>query len=743
MKIRHIIVTPGVEWVEIEDAGLKILCGCPADIVKHLMRRGLIVESDVGGVAAETGPNAILISDVTLQGGEFANLGEFPVLQMLYKQGLLIPNHPNNTGQKPLLIGLADQIESQLNYIYRGNYGLISKEELLEAGVDEATATDLMRIKTHFAFGQIRPADELLDTLSLDREEQEIRNGVFIERVALNRYRIRYGEEHVVVNLNLAESEVYSSPYPLGMHHVAREYFSVIHSGEGDGWDFDRPCMSSLLSFQGKLYLIDAGPNLGAILNALSLSVNELEGIFHTHSHDDHFAGLTALLKSDHKLRYYSVPMVRAAVSKKLSALTSIKESAFGKYFDVVDLEADTWNDINGLEVMPIISPHPVENSVFRFRALGPKGYRTYTHLADITADRVLDDMVTDDDSKMGLSAAYRDKVQASYRQFANLKKIDVGGGLIHGDAEDFVDDQSDKLVLAHIAQPLTTDERQIGSGAEFGTADVLIPASQDYLRRQAHDYLESYFPDLPPNSLQILLNNEMRKHNPHEILISSGQAVDELLLIVSGNAEELQEGSTDVVRLTAGDFLGELPALQKSTANATHRATSFLHALVIPAGQYSEFIDHYIDREAVEDLARKRIWLRSTWLFSDWLSYPVHNRVANAMSMTELEDGLVVEDETNQGVLRMIDSGIIKRFVGENVLETLRSGDFFNEGRSVFGSTPKSHWQSIGTTQVWDIPTEVIEGIPIVQWKIFETFRHRIQTAHDVTTPIPELEKV
>ena len=56
-----------------------------------------------------------------LQNGQFSNMAEFPVLQMLYKQGMIIPNHPNNDGSKPLLIGSQEQIKAQMEYIYRGN----------------------------------------------------------------------------------------------------------------------------------------------------------------------------------------------------------------------------------------------------------------------------------------------------------------------------------------------------------------------------------------------------------------------------------------------------------------------------------------------------------------------------------------------------------------------------------------------------------------------------------------------
>ena len=120
MGIHKIEVARGIQWVEIPEADLRILCGCPADAVKHMLKRGLILEKERKGVTCETGPNAILLSDLALQNGEFANLAEFPVLQMLYKQGLILPGHPNNTGRKPLLIGSAEQVDSQLRYIYRG-----------------------------------------------------------------------------------------------------------------------------------------------------------------------------------------------------------------------------------------------------------------------------------------------------------------------------------------------------------------------------------------------------------------------------------------------------------------------------------------------------------------------------------------------------------------------------------------------------------------------------------------------
>ena len=46
--IENIFVSPGIHWLSFPEANLNVLCGCPADSVKHLMKKGLIrsIEKD-------------------------------------------------------------------------------------------------------------------------------------------------------------------------------------------------------------------------------------------------------------------------------------------------------------------------------------------------------------------------------------------------------------------------------------------------------------------------------------------------------------------------------------------------------------------------------------------------------------------------------------------------------------------------------------------------------------------------
>ena len=151
MLLRNTKVINGVHFIEIPQENLYILCGSPADVVKHLMKRGLITTQQEKKIPFETGPNVILLSDFPIQNGEFSNLSEFPILQMLYRQGMLIPNHPNSN-KRPIVIGTPEQISAQKKYIFYGTYGLTTVEDLLASGVPLKLAEEYIRVKYNFAF---------------------------------------------------------------------------------------------------------------------------------------------------------------------------------------------------------------------------------------------------------------------------------------------------------------------------------------------------------------------------------------------------------------------------------------------------------------------------------------------------------------------------------------------------------------------------------------------------------------
>ena len=730
MGIFKIDVSCGIQLVGVPEVKLRVLCGCPAEAVKHLIKRGLILPQETNGIAYETGPNAILLSDIPSQNGEFANLAEFPVLQMLYKQGLILPGHPNNTGQKPMLIGSADQVESQMRYIYRGNYGLVSREEIMQAGVPAEQATEMMRLKLKFAFGRIQPTSDFIEPHIIGDAAVEIVSGVSVRRLRPNVFEFSYAGETVTVDLNLRPGETYECAYPLGFREFQPEYFAIIHSGEGDGWDVNRPSMSSIITYQGRIYLIDAGPHLVNTLAALGIGIDQVDGIFHTHAHDDHFAGLPALMRAGKRIRYFATPLVRASVEKKLSALLGM-EGQFNNFFDVQDLAVDTWNDVEGLEVMPIYSPHPVETNIYVFRTLCGEGYRSYAHFADIVSLNVLKGMVTDQHELPGLDQQGFERVRKAYLAPYDLKKIDIGGGMIHGDAKDFRGDASTRILLAHRASALTAEEKEIGSSASFGTVDVLVKGQSEGLRHNAFAFMQNNLPGVPFHDVRRLINHSITGINPGAIFLKEGETPSEVLLLLSGQVEKMRTRDNVFGNLSAGVLIGDAAVLDGRPSSHTYRASSFVQVMRLPVGLYSEVIKRNGLLESVNRFIDMRTFLSTTDLFSESLPVAVLRRIIDGATEQHFHAGEII-DEGDLQVINIIRSGLVEREVGSKVLDILKERDYFGDECAVLKVPSLYRVRALEETTIVQVPGKLVEDVPQLRWKIFENFQLRtVQLVH------------
>lgn len=583
-------IAPGISLVEVPEVGLSILCGCPENAVKHLMKAGAIAWTEAGGKRFETGPNAILLSERPIIGGRFANAAEFPVLQMLYRQGMVLPGYPANTGRRPMLIGLREQLEAQARYIHLGNYGLSSLEEMEAAGMTPALARERMAIKLSFSFGTIKPIRDLLDLRVVDARAVELRDGVFVHRLGDNRYAIIHGRERAEVDLE-TRGGLAGPSYVLPQAQLRPADFAVLHLGEGDGWDPSRPCIGSAILHRGDWYLVDAGPDIEGSLKAVGLGLSDLKGIFHTHVHDDHFIGLAALFRGPRRLRYYAVPWVRAAAAKKLSALAGIAEGDFCRYFEVRDLAEGAWQDLDGLEVLPIHSPHPVETTIMRFRAFG----KTYAHWADLSPFRVLDSMQRPGAYSAALVSGMDPeavaKVKADYLEAADLKKLDVGGGMIHGDADDFAKDSSAILLFSHTDSPDAV-QRPWGRVAAFGEMTILAPERLGPLPRVHPPLGQSRLARLITEALPgVKLSEEGRgllalAATEHELGAGTdlGLALGRGLSIVETGSLELLSPGGILSRLGPGDFWGEERILHEEASFFAARAGAGLKLVFIPA---------------------------------------------------------------------------------------------------------------------------------------------------------------
>ena len=472
--------------------------------------------------------------------------------------------------------------------------------------------------------------------------------------------------------------------------------------------------------------MVDAGPNILHTLRALSIDISEISGVFHTHAHDDHFAGLPTLMQSDHRIKYYATPLVRASVSKKLSALMSMDESKFSQYFEIHDLKFDKWNYLEGLEVKPIFSPHPLETNIFLFRALGEDGYKTYAHWADITSFEVFKQMVVKDSPHEGVSQEFFDKVKTDYFIPADLKKVDIGAGLIHGQAKDFKGDKSEEIILAHTSTSLSLQQKEIGSERSFGTVDILISTPQDYLRRQAYKFLLEFFPKVHLKRLQVLLNCPVISFNPGTIIQKMGDPVSKIFLILAGSVELIHPELEIQNILSNGCFIGDVSLLRNAPLLGTWRAVSHVQALQLPASLYRTFLEESELYEQMKSIQDNIEFLQETWLFGEGISYLVQNKIAQKMSQRHFKKGELITKGESLGIYLLKEGELQILNSKEEEIETLKPGDFFGEEVLFPELTIDFQFKETKPSVFYFINESSLVEIPIVHWKLLEILKKR-----------------
>jgi len=705
ISMTKVPVLPGVWWVEIPQAGLRILCGAPMDSIKHLMRLGLVKKIEKDGVVFEQGPNAILLSDVSIQNGQFWNLAEFPVLHMLYRQGMVIPGHPGNTGLKPILTGLPQRAEAVLSYIYRGTYGLVTKKEMLDEGIPEDQLEELWRLKLKFASGGIKSPHELVDVKSVKKGKVRLSRDVTLIRDSENQYTFKYRDETVSVDMNLPEDKDWTAPYTLNNIDVPGGYFSINHIGEGNGWDPERPCMGSIVTYRGNKYLIDAGPGIDYSLEALGCDIAELQGLFVTHVHDDHFAGLTCLLRGDRKLNIFATRPVMATVRYKCAALLEMEPDFLDNLVNIHYLEEGKWNDIDGLEVRPAMSPHPLETTILFFRALWEGGYKSYAHLADIISKKVLTGFVSED----GVSEDFKERVFAEYYKRADIKKIDVGRGLIHGFAEDFVNDPSDRIILSHTEGSLSSAEKEIGASVSFGQVDILIPDRGDRLRDSSASLLERTFPGLPEDDFKLLINGEIQSISPGTRILKRNSIPDSLALIITGTVDALDNGSTPALRFTAGSIVGEEEFLSRNPAQTTYRSRNHVKVLRIPADIYVHALNKSSKMEQRMKILETRFVLYAGKFPGSVVSCPRLDELAAEVVVKKWKKGKKIP-KTDDSCY------ILTRGTFSGNGRTLKPGDW------IYHSDVS--WTADAECLCRVISSSIIREIPVLSWTLEDTRR-------------------
>jgi hemerythrin len=178
---------------------------------------------------------------------------------------------------------------------------------------------------------------------------------------------------------------------------------------------------------------------------------------------------------------------------------------------------------------------------------------------------------------------------------------------------------------------------------------------------------------------------------------------------------------------ISAGGLVGDNIGVFQLPAKETYRAVNFVRALQVPCSLYLDFIIKNGLHADLEHLRERRDFLQHTWLFGEAISYPIQNKIARAMNPEKYcaAELLPIEDYSGIGLIKQ---GRLQIFLNDDVFETLHAGDFFGVSNVLFKMPAIFSVRAIKDTEVFNIQAQVLADIPIIHWKLFETYERRIR---------------
>ena len=481
--------------------------------------------------------------------------------------------------------------------------------------------------------------------------------------------------------------------------------------------------MHTLIQWRDRIICIDLPMNVPYLLDKVSISHTEIDAVIFTHNHDDHIGELAMLLQLDKKVTVICPRIIWKSILYKAAAMFDMDEGELADYFSYVPIEYGEEYDYAGLRILAHPSIHSVPCAVYRIRGIVDREWRSYSHMSDILNFARCETLVRE---------GHLDPVRfAEYREFllepATVKKIDVGARAgtedfaVHGSWQDFQEDQSQFIVLAHTRKEDLEEQAtvRVGQMAVAGSARDMdergIQTYQDKYRERAVKYLGDYLFGLLEEKieegeikreqvlsyLRILADNAIHLIQPGAPFLKIGGQSTFVDLVVGGVGSiwiEEGDGMVRVANVHAGDIIGDMGVLLQIPRTASIRADTYMYVLRIPGVLFREIAIWFgIFAEGRSSVLQK-IWqhreiVQQSRLFGAEVPVYLQNKIAQSAEEISLQKGdFLWSDGGGDGTLFLgIRAEVFSMVVdGRSVEVEAANPPVFGEGSFLTGEAEK-----------------------------------------------------
>ncbi|NBV20493.1 MAG: MBL fold metallo-hydrolase [Proteobacteria bacterium] len=615
----HVLpIFPGVFY--ISTGGHSLLAGCPPEIVKVLMQRGL------------KAPNVILLPDRPVSHGESQVAVEFPLYHHLFFGGKQRKEEPL------LLLGNARRVQAARDLLELTLFGPDAKQ--MEAwGMTAQQADELSKETRSFQLkdkqGKVLPLDAMVTTQVLGEEAVNL-GWCIVRRVEPNRFEIAAEGHTKIIDLTLDQEQ--SPPYPVNTDLTPGTLIKLGLEVLGGSTGFSATQASSgfALCHNGNYMLVDAIPYMNAHLRARGIARNQIHSIFLSHIHDDH-CNLLSLLQYSRRINLLTTPLIYRMMLRKLALSMDHPEESLQEYFNFIPLEPGREENFFGLRITPFYSSHsiPTIGAYFETTHSGKDCRIIFT-----SDTQALADLKRLERSGVITQERYQ-QIAELYRQPAQLLLADGGEGLIHGNPNDASNSPADRIVFLHL------DSLSEKFQAHFGTATSgkrfnLLHGETDYNLTHTIEFLLEYFPSMPPIWISNLLANQrVMKYNAGDIIIREGiRSEGYVYMILTGYAQVIHHDGERrhlLAQMEAGELIGEMAVIMgHGQRNASVVALSPMTVTAFAESSFREFIRHQRCEAQLRALWQKRELLQS-FACVRTLQQPVLRELARLASLESL----------------------------------------------------------------------------------------------------------
>ncbi|MEN9574065.1 MAG: hypothetical protein RL514_1920 [Verrucomicrobiota bacterium] len=649
-------IFPGVFYISVGEHSL--LAGCPPEIVKVLMQRGL------------KSPSFILLPDRPVSHGESQVAVEFPLYHHLFVVGKLA------SGERLGLIGNPRRIQAARDLLELTLFGPDAKQ--MEAwGMPAQQAEELARETRSFHLkdkhGKVLPLAALITTRVLADDPVDL-GWAIVRRVAVNQFEIAADGHTRTIDLT-PESEQ-APPYPVNTDLTPTTLlkFGVEVLGGSTGFSATQASSGFALCHNGNYLLVDAIPYLNAHLRARGIARNQVQGIFLSHIHDDH-CNLLSLLQYNRRIQLLTTPVIYRMMLRKLSLLMDHAEESLQEYFLFLPLQPGQEANFFGLRIKPFYSSHsiPTIGAYFETTHSGKDCRLIFTSDTQSLADlkRL---------QRTGIISQERYlEIAELYRQPAQLLLADGGEGQIHGDPGDASNSPAERIVFLHLDQ-LSEKFQAHFCTATSGKRFNLLRGETDYNLTRTIEFLLDYFPGMPPVWISSLLANQhVLTFNAGDIIIREGTRSEGCVyMILTGYAQVVHhdgERRQFLAQMEAGELIGEMAViLGHGQRNASVVALSPVTVTAFAESSFREFIRHQNYEPKLKALWQNRESLQS-FPYLRALQQPVLRELATLVTVETISTADGPRELTAFGtagsLLLPLGEGLeISRAEGQEIIE-------------------------------------------------------------------------